>query len=121
LRRVLTPHDRSTAFLVACGHGHVGCVETLMAAGCDTAATDSNDCTGLIYAATYGHTAVVERLLALGMAELEAVSKIGSTAFLGACLKGHLECAEALVAAGCDTAVKTNDGRTATQLAQVIY
>ena len=54
-----------TPFLLACGFGQVECVEVLVAAGCDTAATDDSGFTGLIKAAFHGHTAVVERLVAL--------------------------------------------------------
>jgi ankyrin repeat protein len=102
----------STAFLFACENGSVECAEALVAAGCDTAATNDNGSTGLMCAASAGQTAVVERLLALGLADLEAVSKIRSTAFLCACGTGSVGCVEVLVAFGCDTAATSETGAT---------
>ena len=87
-------------------------MEALVAAGCDTAATNDDGLTGLMYAAEKGHTAVVKRLLALTLAELEASSAKGATAFLISCGSGQLECVEALAAAGCDTSATDDAGLT---------
>ena len=43
----------------------------------------------------------------------------GGTAFHCACLEGHIECAEALVRAGCDTRLRDNLGRNGQQIAAV--
>ena len=61
----------ATAFLVACRNGSVACVEALVEAGCDTAATNDTGFTGLMNAVNHSHAAVLERLLALGVADLE--------------------------------------------------
>ena len=77
----------------------------------------------LLAAAIARDVARLRELLA-GGAPLEArgaaASAVGGvTAFLWACLTGQAECAEALLAAGCDAAAASNDGRTALMLAVI--
>jgi ankyrin repeat protein len=107
-----TSDSGSTAFLIACTNGSVDCVEALVAAGCDTTATNHNGCTGLMYAANQGQAAVVERLLQLGLADLEAADSDGFTAFLFACTNLSVDCVDVLVAAGCDTSATDDNGVT---------
>jgi ankyrin repeat protein len=108
---------RSTAFLWACYGGQLDCAQALVAAGCNAAAMSGADTTevALMFAAREGHLAVVAWLLgedgAAGV--LEAGDQSGDTAFLGACYRGHLECAQALAAAGCDVATANRSGYTA--------
>eukprot|EP01043_Picozoa_sp_COSAG02_P067235 COSAG02_NODE_10731_length_1872_cov_1.472645_1_plen_380_part_00 len=55
----------------------------------------------------------------MGWCDLDAKNKDGYTAFLAACSKGHkghADCMQLLVDAGCDTAVTDNRGRTALML-----
>ena len=107
--------DGVTAFLVACGEGHLECAQALAASGCDIAATSSEGDTALMLAAHEGHVVVVAWLLGEGGAAgtLEVQDDDGDTAFLSACGEGQLECARALVAAGCDVAAACSDGTTA--------
>ena len=64
----------------------------------------------LLAASRAGDVAKLRVLLAAG-------DEDGFTAFLHACDKGQAAFAEALLAAGCDAAAVTNDGRTGLILA----
>ena len=48
----------------------------------------------------------------MGGAQLDARAENGTTVFLLACAKGHMECMEVLKDAGCDLTVKLNNGST---------
>ena len=63
--------DGYTAFLVACCHGHVDCVEALSQAGCEKEARANNGRTRLIAAATNGHLAVVQAVLDVGRSDID--------------------------------------------------
>ena len=52
--------DDATAFLWACSHGRVECVEALSKAGCDKEARNEQGHTGLRLANAQGHSAVVD-------------------------------------------------------------
>jgi hypothetical protein len=109
----------ATAFLHACSGGRLECVEVLVAARCNTSVTTDIGGTGLMLAACAGHRTVVDTLLTLGEAELNKPDITGQTAFYHACITGDAGCVEALVCAGCDTALLTN-GRTGLQRAQIL-
>ena len=85
-----------TAYLDACGNGHVECIEALAHAGCNRKAKDNRGATGLMWAVGSGHVAAVQTVLALGDADIEARDKFDHTAYLGACSLGYVECIKAL-------------------------
>ena len=66
----------------------------------------------LILAARSGHTEIVQALLDKG-ADVNAKTKIGSTALIGASMNGHLEAAKALLAKSADVNAAMNNGTTA--------
>jgi ankyrin repeat protein len=92
-------------------------VTALVEAGCDTAATDRSNMTGLMLAAGSGSAATLRAVLDAGGSELEAKDEDGATAFLYACLKGDPESLAVLVEAGCVTSVKNIDGQTGMMIA----
>ena len=102
-----------TAFLGACNQGHAECMQLLVEAGCETAASDKDNANALMHAAVSGEPKAVRAALAAGWCGLEARDLGGSTAFLGACNKGHAECMQLLAEAGCDTAETDNRGTNA--------
>ena len=71
----------------------------------------------LICAVKDGDGARVQAALEAGKLDLERRHDFGNTAFLTACRRGHLECAVALVEAGCNTQAKDNDEWTGLMLA----
>jgi hypothetical protein len=107
-----------TAFLLACHMGHAECMRLLVAAGCITAAKSNNGTTALMHTAISGNAAAVRTALAAGWCDLEATDSDGDTAFLLACNRGHVECMQLLVAAGCNTAAANDKRQTATDVAQ---
>lgn len=105
-----------TAFMLAYLNGHADCVRLLVQKGCVTA-SKTKGLTGLMEAAMGGRTAVVCAMLDGGV-EKNAADKDGRTAFHWACAKNHVECAEALFEAGCDTTIESKQGHTGIQIAQ---
>lgn len=103
----------NTAFLWACRLGHTTCMDVLMKAGCNTAATTNNGGTALIVAALLDRAASAHSLLALDGIDIEAKDKDGDTAFLAACNSGSIGTIEALLQVGCDTDVRNHTGVTA--------
>ena len=110
--------DGNTAFLYACHSGSVECMELLMQADCDIAATGSAGVNALMNTAHSGVAAAVRAALAAGWCELEARDKQGGTAFLYACNKGSTDCMGLLLGAGCDATVASSDGSSAVDIAQ---
>ena len=70
-------------------------------------------------AAGRNHLAVLRLLLARGAAVDTVHPVAGFTAFHSACFKDMADCAEALLRAGCDAAIKTKDGKTGLVLAEL--
>ena len=66
----------------------------------------------LYNAAAAGDLSALQAALATADADLEWTDKIGYTAFLAACFKGHVECIAALAGAGCDKAARSSGGHT---------
>lgn len=62
------PQDKRgvTPVMLAAGAGHLGVLESLLAAGCDLKLRDQDGATALHRAAAQGHLAIVERLLEAG-------------------------------------------------------
>ena len=90
----------------------------LLERGADPSLADSVGWTPLMYAAMAGSVTMVELLLGRRVPLDCADQDIGCTAFHCACAEGHADVVEALVRAGCDTAVRTEDGATGRQLAE---
>eukprot|EP01046_Picozoa_sp_COSAG06_P079084 COSAG06_NODE_26592_length_611_cov_1.257812_1_plen_199_part_10 len=107
-----------TAFLYACHSGSVECIELLIQADCDIAATARTGTNALMKTAHSGVAAAVRAALDAGWCELEARDKQGGTAFLYACNKGSTDCMELLLGAGCDATVASSDGSSAVDIAQ---
>jgi ankyrin repeat protein len=101
--------DGCAAFHIACFNGSVECIAALAEAGCDKAARNGKDQTGLMLAAASlsGSAAAVQTVLALGAVGLEDKDDEGCTAFMCACGSGNIECIMALAHAGCDTFVRS--------------
>ena len=111
--------DGLTAFLVACSTGHVDCMQLLVDAGCDTAVADNCGDTALMQVTASGEASAVRIALEAGCCDLEAKEKEGLTAFLVACVKGHVDCMQLLVGAGCNTAATCNGNRSAMQILKI--
>jgi ankyrin repeat protein len=104
--------SQGTALIGAANHGELDAVRLLLARGADPRMADSNGTIPLMAAMPGGHVGVVRELAARG-ADLDAAHPAtGGTAFHFACVCNQPECAAALVELGCDTAIKTKDGRT---------
>ena len=106
----------STALVVAAGQGQLEAAALLLDRGASPSKADSKGFTPLMAAVGIGHAAVLGLLVERG-ADLIATT-LGWTAFHYACCRNHPGCVEALVRADCDTATKTNDGRTGKDLAE---
>ena len=85
-------------------------VESVLSRGVDVDKPDSSGITALISAAVNGFLPILERLIRAG-ANLD-IACHGSTTFHAACHKGHVECAVALVKAGCNVSALDNDYMT---------
>jgi ankyrin repeat protein len=70
-------------------------------------------------AAAAGRLGLLRLLLARGAAVDAADPATGCTAFHMACYSNQAECAEALARVGCDVGLKTKEGRTGRQLAEI--
>jgi ankyrin repeat protein len=100
--------DHTTALVhaVGTGHGHLDAVRLLLDRGADPSLAGGAGFTPLMAAAAHGHAGVVRELAARG-ADLDATHlESGGTAFHFACHTNQAECAAALVALGCDTAIR---------------
>lgn len=87
-------------------------VVTLLKAGVDVNAMDSDHTSALRIAVVMGNVDAVRLLLAHG-AEPDVRDEDGSTAFMDACAMGRMDIAGALLRAGSDPNAKANDGSTA--------
>jgi ankyrin repeat protein len=106
----------STPLMLACEKGHLEVVEMLVEArkGLGLEERDHDGMTALQHAVHGGHKDVVTFLLSKG-AEANTRDEQGSTPFMGACWKGHLDVAQILhgVTEGQGLEERDNDGRTA--------
>jgi ankyrin repeat protein len=109
---------QGTALVAAANHGQLDAVRLMLDHGADPSLVDSDGSTPLMGAAMNGHAGVVRELAAWG-ADLDAAYlETGATAFHLACRFNQPECVAALVELGCDTAIKTKDGRTGKQIVE---
>jgi ankyrin repeat protein len=109
---------QDTALGEAAGAGDLEAVRLLLGRGADPSLANSDGGTALMRAVENGHARVVRELAARG-ADLDTVHPVtGATAFHIACGHNEPECAAALVELGCDTAIKTKNGRTGKQIAE---
>jgi ankyrin repeat protein len=108
-----------TALHWASANGQGDVIDTLLAAGADINAMDSDDNTVLHLAATVGHLSCVQALLRRKdeIEDIDARGGSDTTALHGAASQGHVEVMEALLAAGTDINAKVGNGATALRLA----
>lgn len=109
---------------VACAGGTASAnvVRSWAASGADINVVDTRGETPLMRATFYEIVECVAELLRLG-ADARCVNNCGETALHVLAHQGHdagggAEVVRLLVAAGCDAAVRDNDGRTAVELAR---
>ncbi len=105
-----------TALMVAAANGNRRIVRLLLAAGADVNGQDSAGYTPVIHASQSGHLSVVRALLAAG-ANVN-VSQGGESLLMKVVGTGDLLTAEMLLAAGADVHYRSEDGRTALDLAR---
>ena len=102
--------------------GTVDAVRSWVASGADINVVDEHGATPLMMAARWGQTDCVAEMLRLG-ADSRRVDQDGWTALHSVACSGGLfgggaEVVRLLVAAGCDAAVRDNNGRTAVEYAR---
>ena len=103
-----------TALHHACNNGHVSCINELMAAGCDVAATTDDNDTLLHLSAQSNHTACVATLVEVYVAPINAVNSHGKTALYTAASQGNTDVVRLLTSyEDCDVNIRDHDGRTA--------
>eukprot|EP01045_Picozoa_sp_COSAG04_P023104 COSAG04_NODE_2698_length_3716_cov_4.770904_1_plen_931_part_10 len=109
----------STALCVAVGFNQKAVVRLLLDRGANPNLANSTGVTPLMNAAHVGSLPIL-RMLVKANAEVDTVDReTGFTAYHSACVNNQPDCAEALVRAGCDTSVTTQDGVTGRDLAQL--
>ena len=104
------------------GDGNVDAVRSWVASGADINVVDGFGVTPLMLASNYHRAECVAEMLRLG-ADARRVNNDGSTALHLVARRGHddgggAEVVRLLVAAGCDAAVRVNDGCTAVEFAR---
>ncbi|MBW4934743.1 ankyrin repeat domain-containing protein [Marinobacter sp. F4206] len=112
----LAAADGETPLMVASAKGSRRLVQLLLSAGARVNARDANGYTPVIRAAEQGHLSVVKVLLAAG-ANVN-VSQGGESLLMKIVDSGDLLTAEMLLAAGADVNYRTDDGRTALDMAR---
>ena len=112
----LATADGETPLMVASGQGSRRLVQLLLSAGARVNAQDANGYTPVIRAAEQGHLSVVKLLLTAG-ANVN-VSQGGESLLMKIVESGDLLTAEMLLAAGADVNYRSNDGRTALDMAR---
>jgi ankyrin repeat protein len=100
-----------------CADENLNYLQALRAAGCDLAATDNCERSGLLlHISTQSqqseHVATLQLLMKDCGDNLEARDSDGMTAFLHACQRGAVITIRALVDAGCDKTAKNKQGET---------
>ena len=101
---------------------NVDAVGSWVASGADINVVGEHGVTPLMEASYWQFAECVAEMLRLG-ADARRVNNYGSTALHSVALRGHdfgggAEVVRLLVAAGCDAAVRDNDGRTAVEYAR---
>ena len=102
--------------------GNVDAVRSWVASGADINVVDERGITPLMWASRWHHAECVAEMLRLG-ADARRVNNSGWTALHFVAARGSdggggAEVVRLLVAAGCDAAVRDNDGRTAVEYAR---
>ncbi|MBR9872010.1 MAG: ankyrin repeat domain-containing protein [Gammaproteobacteria bacterium] len=105
-----------SALMVAAANGNRRIVRLLLAAGADVNGEDAAGYTPVIHASESGHLSVVRALLAAG-ANVN-VSQNGESLLMKVVGSGDLLTAEMLLAAGADVNYRSDDGRSALDLAR---
>ena len=105
--------------------GNVDAVRSWVASGADINVVDKNGTTPLMFASRGLHSECVAEMLRLG-ADARRVNDFGWTALHRVALSPSrhgdgVGVFRQLVAAGCDAAVRDNDGHTAVELARTRY
>lgn len=106
-----------TPLQVAAGHGHLEAVKFLIDKGANVNRPDRHGLTTLAAAAYQGSVDLVHFLIDECGAKVDVLNDKGASPLHGACQKGHVEVARALVAAGADVNLRTKDGLCAVYLA----
>jgi ankyrin repeat protein len=109
---------QTTAMYQAVAYGRLEAARLLLDAGADPDRTAGDGAIPLMVAAANGQLEVLRLLLARGAVVDAAHPHVGCTALHYACFGNHVECAEALVLAGCDTGLQDNEGKTGRELAE---
>ena len=104
------------------GDGNVDAVRSWVASGADINVVDELGITPLMWASYYLQAECVAEMLRLG-ADARRVTKYGETALHWVARHGRdggggAEVVRLLAAAGCDAAVRNNEGRTAVEYAR---
>jgi ankyrin repeat protein len=107
----------TTALIRAAQNGRLEAARLLLDAGADPGRARTGGVTPLMAAAGLGQLQVLLLLLGYGAAVDAAQPASGFTAFHCACFRNQVECAEALIRAGCDVGIKTKGGETGRELA----
>jgi ankyrin repeat protein len=109
---------QTTALYAVAGYGRLEAARRLLEGGADPSRTNSDGDTPLMAAARGGYLEVLRLLLAKGAAVDAVQPADGWTAFHLACNDNQPDGVEALVRAGCDVGLKTNDGETGREAAK---
>ena len=98
-----------TPLIYACGRGHLGTAQMLVACGANLAITDRNGYNCLHHAADKNQAETVAWLLAQHMSVNEP-TQVGLTPLMVACSRGHLGTAQMLVTRGANLAITDSNG-----------
>ena len=108
----------TTVLIEAVGTNQVAVTRLLLERGADPSLGDRHGVTPLIAAAVDDYLPLLLMLIE-AKAEVDSAEPVyGCTAFHYVCMEGNADCAEALVRAGCDTSLRTKDGKTGREIAQ---
>jgi ankyrin repeat protein len=110
---------QATPLCQAAGHGRLEAARVLLEGGAGPDRASSDGTIPLMHAARNGQPEVLRLLLARGAAVEAKDPGTGGTAFHTACNHNQAECAEALARSGCDIGIKTKEGFTGQQLAEM--
>lgn len=110
-RSAISPAALRHALSIAARQGHANLVSTLLEAGADADAADSEGWTPLRASAWGGHASTVEVLLSRG-AQVDASDAEGRTALRAAAWAGHEEVVRSLLSRGAQVDGQDKQGRT---------
>ena len=92
-------------------------VEALLRADADASVSNLEGITPLIAAASEGFTEIAANLIKSAQATINAKDKDGTNALMAACVRGHVNVVELLLANGVNVNAQNNDGHTALMFA----